>query len=298
MDGDGMGEWFSGLSFKGKAENEFVAANKLMEFQTFLSTCLVTFSQTITSFINQGKGRVVFDGGDDFMTFIALPHLFEVLIEIQRVYALTVNEPLNAARERFGLTRPPQVNFSGGLSIAHYKYPLSEVLGHANLLVKIAKNQIKKSSLSIGALRHGGNYDLVNYPWKSAETSFVHLLEKITHSFQADFSDNFFRTLLKTFRFSAQEWEASVRGGPDPISTPLLKRELRRLLRRSNKMTKSSTETLGEFLQRKETANQALEHALIELLEMRHGQAINFLGTLAITEFIHRNLHSNAVLNR
>lgn len=295
LDGDGMGEWFSGFSLEGTREIWFIDKHKLKEFQIFLSRCLADFSESITPFINQGKGRVVFDGGDDFMTFITLPRLFKVLIEVQRVLDEKVNVPLFAAAERFGLDREKRITLSGGLSIAHYKYPLSEVLGHAESLLKISKSQVGKGSLSIGALRHGGNYDLVNYPWKVKEHSFIHLLQQITKSFQSDFSDNFFRTLLQTFRFSTLEWETSVKGGADPISEPLLKRELRRLLRRSNKITAEPGEALVAFEQRKEIANQDLEEAMLSLLAMRQDLAINFLGTLAITEFIHRNLHSNDI---
>ncbi len=56
--------------------------------------------------------------------FVNLQYLFEVMKELREAYEALVSEPV---RSKFALQK--SLSFSAGVAIAHYKEPLSVVLG-------------------------------------------------------------------------------------------------------------------------------------------------------------------------
>lgn len=155
FDGDNMGKWFSGELLPDR--------RRLADFQAMFTQLLGDFARQATAFLDEphtGRGRTVYGGGDDFVGFVNLSALFDVLFQIRALFNRIVNEPL---REAFQLTTP--VNFSAGVAVAHYKQPLGMVLDQARNMEKQAKTRPGKNAwgLSIN-VRSGATEELV-LPW-------------------------------------------------------------------------------------------------------------------------------------
>lgn len=134
---------------------------------TRVSKLLADFAGLASDYINdksKSRGKTVYAGGDDFLGFINLNHLFDVMKDLRRLFDEVVNTNL-----RLDL----QMTFSAGVAIAHYKTPLSEVLRWAKLMEKTAKKveksdeSTKKDAFSIAALKRSGEIHYTTWRWKS-----------------------------------------------------------------------------------------------------------------------------------
>lgn len=159
FDGDSMGKWFSGESLP--------PGMPLQDFHTDFTEKLGQFAQDATRYLDepgQSRGRTVYAGGDDFVGFLNLNHLFEVLYALRAKFDSVVWEPL---RCKYDLKEP--ITFSAGVAIAHYKQPLGMVLDQARRMEKRAKNwpgRPGKDACGLGLMIRAGATDEVVVPWK------------------------------------------------------------------------------------------------------------------------------------
>ena len=93
------------------------------------------YKSRITSLDIQ-KGKTVYAGGDDFLGFVNLNYLFEVMKELRKAYTALVEVPIKQEFQSFSGT----LTFTAGVAIAHYTEPLSVVLGEARAAERAAKN--------------------------------------------------------------------------------------------------------------------------------------------------------------
>ena len=105
------------------------------------------------------KGQVVYAGGEDFLGFLNLKHLFEVMIEL---------------RERFGqIDLAPftdeKLTFSAGIAIAHFKSPpLYEVLKWARRMEQAAKDiDSGKDAFGLAVIKRSGEVNSSIYKWRA-----------------------------------------------------------------------------------------------------------------------------------
>ena len=124
MDIDDLGKWLSGEYFKD---------DDLLNQQISLSKILYEFSQKIEHLL-EDKGKVVYAGGDDFLFFVTLDNMFEVIKEIENNFeeVQSIDCIKNSNKK---------ITFSTSVVVAHYKTPLSQVLKILNETLNIAKER-------------------------------------------------------------------------------------------------------------------------------------------------------------
>lgn len=196
FDGDDMGKWISGDFAPGFAEiyHSRVWGNlpddlkgKLREkkrpmtpaLHRFISRSLKNFSLKFVKRIieESGSGHVIYAGGDDLIVLVNLTYLFEVMVRLRAAFSGHCNRNLEVdftkeasgyvddAREVLALLGY-KASLSGGAVIAHYKSPLSYVLGVLRRAEKKAKESSKcKNSYCLVVARRGGELSEAVLKW-------------------------------------------------------------------------------------------------------------------------------------
>lgn len=176
------------------------------------------------------KGRTVYAGGDDFLGFINLHYLFDVMNELRAAYEKLVYEPL-VENDIFRLKKP--LTFSAGVVIAHYKEPLSIVLNEAHVAESEAKRVFKKNdkdAFAISVLKHSGESRKCLFKWKNNDKYLTQYQDEIVSLLneKKGFSNTFIKNIDKEF--------SSLIGDIDEYKVvDLFEVELKRLIERSSK---------------------------------------------------------------
>ncbi len=160
FDGDRMGKWLSGENNR--------SGGDLEEFHHVLSEALATFAQAAKEHLNRenGNGQVIYAGGDDFLGFVNIHHLFGVMKHLRTAFDRMVNQHI-AKYKKEG----QHLTFSAGVVIAHYKTPLSEVLEKARKVEKAAKKEGDRNAFGIAVMKHSGEIQEAVYKWDQDEKS-------------------------------------------------------------------------------------------------------------------------------
>jgi CRISPR-associated protein Cmr2 len=231
FDADKMGKLLSGETRKDKTSD-------LEIFQSKVSGLLAKYSNWIyTAKELKDKIDVVYAGGDDFLGFVNLHDLFEVGRVLRSEFDKQINQQLKDEIDG-------DFTFSMGVTIAHYKTPLSIVLQTTRDMEKLAKNENKgnRNAFAIAVLKHSGENHKAYYKWgvkddKETYTTWKALETLIGH-LQNDCSDTFIRVLEREF-LSLQDKNGQV------ANPKMIKTELRRLASKSlNNDKKSETDNL------------------------------------------------------
>lgn len=199
FDGDKMGKLLSGKTRKDKTTD-------LAAFQGKVSEKLMTFGKWVYDTLDRKKIDVVYAGGDDFLGFVNLHHLFEVVTELRTQFDEQVNKVLkNELKNDF--------TFSMGIAIAHYKTPLSIVLKTAHDMEKKAKNDGQRNAFAIAALKHSGENHKAYFNWDLAQNELPkwNALQELKRYFvDKDCSDTFLRALENEF-YLLQDKDGNVK---------------------------------------------------------------------------------------
>lgn len=196
FDGDSMGKWLAG-------ENN-VTKDNLEAFHTELSGLLSKFGSQARQSLSResGNGYAVYAGGDDFMGFVNLHHLFKVMQYLREQFHEQVNEKLALFKKA-----DKELTFSAGIVIAHYKTPFSEVLQKARSIEKRAKKEGDKNAFAITVLKHSGEVQETVYKWDADADSpyltsnwmaLAHIVEALDKD-GGHFSGRFIQNLTATF---------------------------------------------------------------------------------------------------
>lgn len=157
FDGDRMGKWMNG--------DNLLDENQLLDFHQKFARCLKGFAKSASEKLESNEfGKPVYAGGDDFIGFITLQHVFDALKSLRLLFEESVNQhpelvPFKKESESF--------SFSGGLVIAHYKTPLREVIRTAKEMEKLAKDTSagNRNALAIKILKHAGETEIGYIKW-------------------------------------------------------------------------------------------------------------------------------------
>lgn len=163
FDGDNMGKILSGELLQDKENTDFEA------YQKELSTLLGKYAEWAKNYLTYPKGEAVYVGGDDFLGFVNLYHLFDVLKELREKFDCSVNKKL---QEKYKLQPIEGFTFSAGIAIAHYKTPLDIVLKTARDMEHKAKEEGNRNAFAISVLKHSG---------ESHETVYKFEKDNLTH---------------------------------------------------------------------------------------------------------------------
>ncbi len=176
FDGDNMGEWLSG---------KYIQNDNLQEFHKFLSRKLLKFASEVKKIDNL---ETVYAGGEDFLGFVNINYLLEILQILRQKWDKIVNESL---KNEFNLTK--NFTFSAGVAIAHYKSPLNNILNTVRSAEKKAKDA-GRDRVCFTILKRSGDYREATILYDKLK----HLSE-ILPILKNDFSDKFITTLEKEF---------------------------------------------------------------------------------------------------
>ena len=206
FDGDNMGKWLSG---------EYIEESKLQDFHTFLSKKLIVFANSVQK-MKDDNLVPIYAGGEDFLGFVNINYLFEILQLLRDRWNEIVNEPL---KEEFNLNR--DFTFSAGVVIAHYKTPLHEVLKRVRSSEKEAKSYFgkDKDAICLTALKRSGEIVEGVIKYDNIKT-----LQKILDELKENFLDGFISVLDREFNLIEQNGIRIRRQ---------IKAEIKRLLKRA-----------------------------------------------------------------
>lgn len=222
FDGDKMGKILSGdvSIFKG---------NNLEEFQQAVSKRLLVFANEVHQYFetpeNEKAGKVVYTGGDDFLGFVSLNSLFDVVSWLRHTFHQKVNKPL---KEDGYFKDEVNFTFSAGIVMAHYKIPLSIVLAKAREMEEFAKHNGGRDAFAIAALKHSGESHQTCYNWVMEDGLLHWTALKNLVAFLEDktCSESFARSVTREF-YQLQNDDGKIQ------NTDMVKTELRRLIKRS-----------------------------------------------------------------
>lgn len=274
FDGDSMGEWLSGENLDPK--------KPLLEFHRTLSKSLGEFAKSVYLLIDKSMGRIVFAGGEDFLAFINLNHLFESLKLLRELFDCKVGEGI----KDFKQDKNDMLSFSTGIIVAHYKDPLSEVLKWARAMEKEAKGiDSNKNAFALTVLKHSGEINKSIFKWGEGTglTSNLNIINTITSELK---NDNFSNSFIKNLTIELSKLINSEGGSIQP---KCVETELKRLLKRSCNLEKKPSEDPDVFKDRRKNAIKELAQDIMQLYSEMNAQ--NFIHALNIAEFISRHLN-------
>ena len=202
FDGDNMGKWLSGAFNKTKDDLE--------DFHEKLSKSLSRFGEKAENTLQEAKlnGQTVYTGGDDFLGFVHIFHVFDVLKKLRQDFHEMVNDKLKS----FKKDEKDNMTFTAGIVIAHYKTPFSEVLKKARLIEKKAKREGDRNAFGITVLKHSGEIQEAVFKWdEKNDNAFGYSnwesLQKVVHYISIEegeqgkgsFSNTFIQSLSTEF---------------------------------------------------------------------------------------------------
>jgi len=249
FDGDDMGKWLSGQKLND--------TSRLKEFHKDISLNLATFAKKAKEILKEPKGMTVYAGGEDFLGFVNINNLFDVLKELNGQFSSLISEPL---KEQYGLS--DNFTFSAGVVIAHYKTPLGTVLNEARKSEKKAKNSSGKDSVCLTVLKRSGEIREVVIKHNKVEA-----IASIVLELRDNFSDSFISNLEREFLIMLDK------DGNLNLRKSLLTTEIERLLKRSVKMENANVKNMKNLV------------STLYTKEFRH-----FTDALAIAKFINKEI--------
>lgn len=247
------------------------------------------FSKLLGDFASQARelvdkknyGKTVYAGGDDFLGFLNLNYLFDAIWELRELFECVVNKK----KGEKGLDHLGDFTFSAGVSIAHYKTPLSEVLNWARKMEKeaksidgIKKNEIPKNAIAIAAVKRSGEVHKTLWKWQYDELIVSKIAKDLTYAIRnGELSRKFINTLSSTFNNLM-----STNGELAIVSDKLVQMELSRLMKRQTKDVKGTDlDSLAKNLYNLYVASKTLHQGTLQ----------NFFNLLHICEFVNRSLN-------
>jgi CRISPR-associated protein Cmr2 len=268
FDGDKMGKFLSG-------DSEVFKGNDLKHFQGEVSHHLSKFAEVVKDYFKkEDKGAVVYTGGDDFLGFVNLVSLFEVMAWLRQEFHNAVSKPLSEAGY---FVENKNFTFSAGVVVAHYKMPLGIALSKARELEKMAKNEGDRDAFAIGVLKKSGEIHETCYEWELGEgLKYWKAIENLVGYFEQGIcSETFVRSLSREF-YLLKDSDGNV---PD---NGMVKLELSRLVKKS--MTKKCKTKTEEVQQTVETLMLSKNKKSGDLLKLE-----TFTEAVSIALFLKRN---------
>jgi len=277
FDGDKMGKFLSGHPsvFKG---------TDLIKFQGDLSARLSEFAKAVEEYFkNEDKGAIVYTGGDDFLGFVNLVSLFDVMRWLRETFHNMVSKPLS---ENGYFVQDTKFTFSAGIAIAHYKTPLDIVLKKARELEKMAKNDGDRDAFAIGVMKKSGECHETCYQWELGENlKYWKAIEDLVGYFEQGYcSETFVRSLAREF-YLLKDGDGNV---PD---NGMVKLELARLVKKSmTQKGKPETESVQKTVETLMLSKDKKDGNLLKLETLT--EAVN------IALFVKRNRKKSKTYNQ
>lgn len=283
FDGDQMGKWLSGGFLKKDAS--------LFDFQDLLSKSLKEFADNVPLKLKKPVARTIYASGEDFIGFVNLHHLLDVLKYMREKFDDIVATQIDAYRDTEN--NSDRISFSAGIVIAHYREPLGEVIRMAREMEDLAKK--KRDSFSMCVMKHSGGTDNCRFEFKTKDRWVTSQMQQIIQMLNnSDFSDTFIRNIVK---------EIDIIGYIE--KREMMEVEVKRLISRSCQVKRNEGESKSSYDIRRDGMKETLFKAVMDLYIMHDeindyndkreeseklGHVCkNFTGALQVCNFIHRN---------
>lgn len=281
FDGDGMGKWLSG---------EKIDESKctLLDFHKTLSKLLGEFSQKAKEIVVEPWGKIVYAGGEDFLGFINIEYLFDVMLSLRILFDTVVNKPL----KKYAKKEDDNLTFSAGISISHYKISLSNSIKWAKMMEKKAKKIDGKNSFAIALLKRSGDGKIAKFRWQedsSNEFTIINDIKNVICNLKDGyFSDTFIYTLGDTlFKLPSSDYDWERMEEKETVDN-MIQSEIYRLVKRSFN---------GEEM---ESINEKIDEMVNSLVNIYNrsnvgdiytGYKDNFMDLLYILAFLVREVY-------
>jgi CRISPR-associated protein Cmr2 len=289
FDGDDMGKHLAGDTLR--------QAVSLWDFHRNLSVKLGDFAWFASNYLNSRKyGRSIYAGGDDFLGFVNLYYLFDVMEQLRANFHECVNKPLEKE-----YLNDSKLTLSAGIVIAHYKIPLGEVLKQVRKMTNKAKNvSSEKDAFCIAVLKHSGGVEDAVCKWDLYGTKSIEIIKQIIKALEDEsFSNTFIKTLTaevyslidkdyntidKNYGLIYRNYGFNIGHG---IENEVLKAEIKRLVERSCKLKNKE--------EQKKERNRAITSMFKAVYQLYYGnkgfignehKIKNFISLLNILDFI------------
>ncbi len=264
FDGDNMGKLLDGSLLK---------SEDLKTFHGEFSERLSIFASAAKKYLDKGnRGCTVYAGGDDFLGFVNLECLLEVLIELRQLYHKEVYKPLESWFTE-------EISFSAGICIAHYKEPLSLVLGKARAMEQKAKDfREAKNAFAIAVMKGSGEDHETVWGFENNNVKRLHDLVNLLR--KETFSNTFIKSFQREFAPILNEKEQV----PKKMQA-MLQTEFTRLTERSCDL-KSKKEEAAKLCK-----TLWMDFFLLQQKEAKEATLDNFFEMLNICDFLHRTLN-------
>lgn len=265
FDGDDFGKLWAGHGLRDDVS--------LKEFHNDLAEQLHKYANQARSYLARPKGVTAYTGGDDFLGFVNLNSLFDVLRELRVKFDKLVSEPLKEH-----LNEGQAITFTAGVAIAHYKTPLGEVLKKARATEKRAKDVPGKDAYGIAVMKHSGETreGFLHFNLE-AQTDTLSALKRVVSELKSP--DGFSNTFIKAFE-REMHYMLDKEDGTVGLNDGALRTELHRVLSRSAK-------TFGKDREKKADDFLWIIESLRQASDAESGMK-NFLSLLDICDFIKR----------
>jgi CRISPR-associated protein Cmr2 len=232
------------------------------------------FARQASNYLDKsGYGKTVYAGGDDFLAFVSLEKLLDVMADLRKTFAQMVDNPLKK-QYRFKID---EMSFSAGVCIAHYKEPLSLVLSRARKMETDAKKwRDSKNTYGIAVIKGSGESHEMFWGFENwSLDALKYLVDRLRDGTVSN-------TFIKSFQI---EWQNALDIKGDISGMDLmLKKELERLIGRSLNPNLSKNE-------KKQAKDSLIKQLWDGLFAMRDAKLDNFFATLNICDFLHRTLN-------
>jgi CRISPR-associated protein Cmr2 len=196
--------------------------------QKILSKQLGEFGKKAKGIVDK-SGQTIYAGGDDFLGFVNLSYLFDVIIEIQKAFEEKVKNEFS------------NLTYSTSIIIAHYKAPLNKILYYSRKTLEETKNRFKnppkafdlsKNSIAITYVTKSNNLS-TSYFYKDRVDTFILLHKLLQDKESPKLSSKFIFNMAQEFRgFDLDKESMSI----DEIDLiiDMMNVELKRLLKRAS----------------------------------------------------------------
>lgn len=262
FDGDSMGKWLSGANLP--------EGTDLEAFHQKLSQRLSVFAEKAKEIVDdKNRGKTIYAGGDDYLGFINLQYLFEVVQELREAF----HEKVNGDEADMKLT------FSAGIVVAHYKEPLGMVVQKARDMEKAAKEQGDRNAFGLAVLKASGEVQQTVYKWDGDEDSLGgcsnwKVLKAVFEGLKKEVYSNKFVVNLSKELYDLAGLKLDNFGKVSPVS---IENEIERLIQKA-KIDKDND--LDIFIPVKSLFRG----------RRRGDGAENFIHALHIADFLHRKM--------
>lgn len=266
FDGDDIGKLYS--------EPALHSDRTLREFHGEFSRVLAEFGQRVQNeILYPPSGRTVYAGGEDFVGFLNLEHLFPRAQQLRDEFGQIDLSAFIAS----------QLTFSAGIVVAHYKTPLAKVFTWARKMEAGAKEMDEnKDAFGLAVLKGSGEIHDVVLKWKYGDRWTTKTLQLLVLALK---EGRFSATFIRSFNHQFSKLANLGYVGEIPSLDSMVQTELKRLLERARMEDRDLAAKGGR-------AHNALIQSWankLYTLYLDSGSLVNFIKTLEIAAFLAKN---------